>query len=75
MPLIDHHEFKENDHGVENVIKIVVAVSFDVEFRSFQFRVPTIHLLFRQIGIAIELDHSLEDLHSDDGIDVVDDLM
>ena len=74
MPLIDDHEFKQQDDGLRNVIKIVLAVSFDEELWAVEFGVSTEDLLCRQVAMTMECDQATKELHTDDGVDIEDHL-
>jgi hypothetical protein len=74
MPLIDDHELEQQNHCVENVVEIVVAVSLHVEFRALQFRIPTKHLRLCNVLVSVILDHSLEDFHPNNRVHVIDNL-
>lgn len=70
MPLVDHCQLHQNHEGAEQVIKVVVTVVELVELSPVQGGVATEWrgVLF---VVVIVMNQVLEDLHTDDGEDVV----
>lgn len=70
MPLVDHGQLNQNHKGAEQVIKVVVTVVELVELSPVQGRVAAEWrgVLF---VVVIVMNEVLEDLHTDDGKDVV----
>lgn len=70
MPLVDHGQLHQNHEGAEQVVKVVVTVVELVELSPVQGGVATERwgVLF---VVVIVMNQVLEDLHTDDGEDVV----
>lgn len=70
MPLVDHGQLHQNHEGAEQVVKVVVTVVELVELSPVQGGVAAEWwgVLF---VVVIVMNQVLEDLHTDDGKDVV----
>lgn len=70
MPLVDHGQLHQNHKGAEQVVKVVVTVVELVELSPVQGGVAAEWwgVLF---VVVIVMNQVLEDLHTDDGEDVV----
>lgn len=70
MPLVDHCQLHQNHKGAEQVVKVVVTVVELVELSPVQGGVAAEWwgVLF---VVVIVMNQVLEDLHTDDGKDVV----
>lgn len=70
MPLVDHGQLHQNHKGAEQVVKVVVTVVELVELSPVQGGVAAEWwgVLF---VVVIVMNQVLEDLHTDDGKDVV----
>lgn len=70
MPLVDHGQLHQNHEGAEQVVKVVVTVVELVELSPVQGGVAAERwgVLF---VVVIVMNQVLEDLHTDDGKDVV----
>lgn len=70
MPLVDHSQLHQNHKGAEQVVKVVVTVVELVELSPVQGGVAAEWwgVLF---VVVIVMNQVLEDLHTDDGEDVV----
>lgn len=70
MPLVDHGQLHQNHKGAEQVVKVVVTVVELVELSPIQGGVAAEWwgVLF---VVVIVMNQVLEDLHTDDGKDVV----
>ena len=72
MPLIYHHEGKQDYKRRKEVVEMQIAVSFDEELRVLQTWITTIQRRFLQVvAITVVLNFVLEDLHAKNGIDVI----
>lgn len=70
MPLVDHGQLHQNHEGAEQVVKVVVTVVELVELSPVQGGVAAEWrgVLF---VVVIVMNQVLENLHTDDGEDVV----
>lgn len=70
MPLVDHSQLHQNHEGAEQVVKVVVTVVELVELSPVQGGVAAERwgVLF---VVVIVMNQVLEDLHTNDGKDIV----
>ena len=72
MPLIYHHEGKQDHKRGKKVVEMQIAVSFDEELGVLQSRITTIQCRFLQVvAIPVVLNFVLEDFHAKNGIDII----
>lgn len=70
MPLVDHRQLHEHHQGVQQVIEVVVTVVEVVELGSVQVDIAT----EGQGGffvVVVVMNQVLENLHTDDGKNIV----
>lgn len=70
MPLVDDSQLHQNHEGAEEVVEVVVTVVEVVELSPVQVRVAA-EWRGGLFVVVIVMNQILEDLHTDDGEDVV----
>lgn len=67
MPLIDHSQLKQHNQGVDDVIKVVVAILILPEGTVHKVSVTTVQRFNFLLSMASVLDQTFEGFHSHDG--------
>ena len=71
MPLVDHRQFKGNNKGADQIIEVVIAVVSSIEYTVIEGRITTELQLDTRLVVTMEINKSLERLHTNNGEGVI----